>query len=79
VATGKAHWTKRLGGNFGASPILLGDKVLMINLDGEATVIRAAREFEKLSEVDLGGPVGATPAYADGKLLIRVGTQLRCL
>ncbi|WP_182867471.1 PQQ-binding-like beta-propeller repeat protein [Stieleria mannarensis] len=79
VATGDVQWTKRIGGTYSASPILLGDKVLVINLDGEATVLRAARTFEKLSEINLGGPVGATPAYADGRLLLRVGTELRCL
>ena len=79
VQTGKVHWQKRIGGNFGASPVLLGDKVLIISLDGNATVFRASRKYEKISEVDLGGPVGATPAYADGKLLLRVGTELRCL
>ena len=79
VATGDVEWTARIGGNFGASPILLGDKVLVISLDGEATVFRASRSFEKIDEVDLGGPVGATPAFADGRLLLRVGTELRCL
>lgn len=80
VATGKVHWSnKRMGGSVGASPILLGDQVLAITLDGDATVFRASREFEKLNQVNLGGPVGATPAYADGRLLVRVGTELRCL
>lgn len=79
VSTGKLEWTKRIGGNFGASPVLIGDKVLIISLDGNATVFRASRKFEKLDEVDLGGPVGATPAFADGRLLLRVGTELRCL
>lgn len=78
VETGKAHWKKRLGGNHGASPILVGDKLLLISLDGKATVVRGSTEFEKLAEVDLGGPVGATPAIADGHLLIRVGSELVC-
>ncbi|QEF98474.1 outer membrane biogenesis protein BamB [Stieleria maiorica] len=79
VATGNLRWTSRIGGTYSASPIVLGDKVLVINLDGEATVLRAAGKFEKLSEINLGGPVGATPAYANGRLLLRVGTELRCL
>ena len=79
VATGDVQWNSRIGGTYSASPILLGDKVLVINLDGEATVFRAARQFEKLSKINLGGPVGATPAYANGRLLLRVGTELRCL
>lgn len=79
VATGDVHWTKRIGGKFEASPILLGDKVLIISMNGDATVFRASKKFEMLDSVDLGGPVGATPAYADGRLLLRVGTELRCL
>ncbi|TWU02346.1 outer membrane protein assembly factor BamB family protein [Stieleria varia] len=78
VKSGKPIWTQRIGGNFGSSPILVGDKVLMISLDGKATVIRAADKFEKLAEVDLGGPVGSSPAFADGRLLVRVGDELVC-
>ncbi|QDT04427.1 outer membrane biogenesis protein BamB [Rubripirellula lacrimiformis] len=79
VETGEVLWTKRIGGNYGASPIIVGDKMLMISLDGKATLIQAADEFKKLGEVDLSGPVGATPAYVGGKLLIRVDNELRCL
>ena len=77
--TGDNHWTKRIGGTFSASPILVGDKCLIVNLSGEATIFRASTTFEKLGEVDLGGPVGATPAYVDGKLLLRIGNELVCL
>lgn len=77
--TGETVWSGRIGGNFGASPILVGDTLLLISLDGEATLLRAGDEFKKLGEVDLGGPVGATPAYASGRLLLRVDDELRCL
>ena len=79
VKTGEVHWAKRIGGNFGASPIVIGDKLLVINLDGEATLLRASSSYQKLGEVDLGGPVGATPAYANGCLILRVDDELRCL
>ena len=77
--TGEAIWTHRIGGNFGASPILVGDTLLLISLDGKATLIRAGDTYEQIGEVDLGGPVGATPAYSEGRLLLRVGEQLVCL
>lgn len=77
--SGQTIWSKRIGGNFGASPIVVGDSLLIISLDGQATVLRASDQFEKLGEMDLGGPVGATPAYAEGRLLLRVGEELRCL
>ncbi|TWU35931.1 outer membrane protein assembly factor BamB family protein [Novipirellula artificiosorum] len=79
AAEGKMIWSKRIGGNFGASPIIVGDTLLIISLDGKATLLRASERFEKLGEVDLGGPVGATPAFAQGRLLLRVGDEIRCL
>ena len=77
--TGKVIWSQRIGGNFGASPVVVGDKLLLISLSGQATVLRAADRFEKLGEIDLGGPVGATPAFSEGRLLIRVDREIRCL
>lgn len=77
--TGERKWIKRIGGNFGASPVVIGDTLLLVSLDGVATLLRADEQFEKLGEVDLGAGVGATPAYADGRLLLRVGDELRCL
>jgi outer membrane protein assembly factor BamB len=77
--TGDILWKERIGGNFGASPIMVGDKLLLISLDGEATVLRASDTFEEIGRVDLGGSVGATPAYSQGRLLLRVGDELRCL
>lgn len=77
--SGAVLWKKRIGGNYGASPVIIGDKVLVISLDGKATVLAASDQFEKLGEVDLGGPVGATPAFADGKLLLRIDEELVCL
>ena len=77
--TGDQVWSERIGGNFGASPVLIGDTLLLISLDGKATLVRAADTFQQLGEIDLGGPVGATPAYADGRLLLRIGSELVCL
>jgi outer membrane protein assembly factor BamB len=76
---GKVIWTKRLNGNFGASPIIIGNKMLAISLDGIASIIACDDEYSKLGEVDLGAGVGASPACGGGKLLLRVGDELRCL
>ncbi len=79
ATTGERRWLKRVGGTYSASPIVLGDRMLIVSLTGEATVLAAAPTFEKISSFDLGGPVGATPVYSDGKLLLRIGTRLCCL
>ncbi len=81
VETGETIWMERVGGRqgYGASPILIGDRLLIISLGGDATVLSATDRFEVLGEMDLGGPVGASPAFANGCLLLRVGNELRCL
>ncbi len=79
IADGEVVWSERIGGNYGASPIIVGNKMLVISLDGKAIVLQCGDKFGKLGEVNLGGPVSASPAYADGKLLLRVEDELRCL
>ncbi len=79
VQTGDSLWQKRIGGNFSASPIIIGDKMLIISLTGQATVLRASAKWEQISQFELGGSVGATPAFANGNLILRVGDELLCL
>lgn len=79
ASTGEIVWSKRIGGTFSASPVVIGDKLLLISLDGEATVLRAADTFEMLGQFDLGAPVQATPAWGGGCLLLRIGNRLCCL
>ena len=39
-------------------------------------MIRAGRQFEKLAENQLQGPVVATPAIVDGTIYLRTDTHL---
>ncbi|MEL7265801.1 MAG: PQQ-binding-like beta-propeller repeat protein, partial [Planctomycetota bacterium] len=77
--TGQNVWTRRIGGDFGASPIIIGDKLLLVSLSGQAHVLRAADKFESLGEFDLGGKSGASPAVAGGQLVLRIADKLCCL
>ena len=79
ATTGDVVWSKRVGGNFSSSPVVIGERLLLINLDGEATILEAGDDYKELAKFSLGGPVGATPAVVDGYLLLRVGERLVCL
>lgn len=76
---GRKRWSQRLGGNFGASPIIVGEQLLFISLDGTAHVTRASGAKERVSSFELGGRVGATPAVSSSYLVLRVGGKLHCL
>lgn len=77
VASGDVKTTRRVGGNFGASPIVAGRECLVVDLKGKATVL-SVDDLKEIRSFDLGGPVGATPAFVDGNLLIRVGDRMIC-
>src|SRR5690606_24717177 len=51
--TGEQIWQERVGGNYSASPLYADGRVYFFCEDGRTTVIRAAREFEILSENQL--------------------------
>jgi outer membrane protein assembly factor BamB len=80
--TGKVKWTERLPGlkSVSASPILIGDTVLVIGEDGKVVSFKAnPKELGEVEKSDVGEPVMATPAAAGGKLFIRGGTHLFCI
>ena len=79
VKSGEVIWAKRVGGNFSASPVVFGDRLLLIDLQGQATVLNAGDDYQQLAKFSLGGPVGATPAIAGGYLLLRIGERLVCI
>lgn len=78
--TGKAVWTGTVfnGASVTASPILVGDQILMISEKGEVAVVKADKEFEEPAKVSLGEAVFASPAIADGRVYIRGVNSLFC-
>ena len=76
VHTGEVFWQERLGGLHLASPLTAEGRVYFFGQEGRATVIRAGKEFQKLAENQLEGPVVATPAMVDGAIFLRNDTHL---
>lgn len=74
--TGEIYWQKRVGGRTFASPLCAEGRVYFFAQDGKTTVVRASRQFEKLAENQLQGPVVATPAFVDGAIYLRTDTHL---
>lgn len=77
-ATGEKIWEKRLGGNFFSSPVMIDGKIYAANDAGEVFVFPAEPKFELLAQNSLGETVMATPAVADGRLLLRGSNHLFC-
>jgi outer membrane protein assembly factor BamB len=79
AATGKLAWTQRLGGDFKASPIAADGRIYFLNTSGLCTVVAAKQKYEKLAENQLNDETLASPAAADGRLLVRGRETLYCI
>lgn len=77
--TGKQHYRQRLDGKFLASGVA-GDGRLYLTSDaGETFVIQLGPEFQRLARNPLDDEVAASPALADGTILLRTRHHLYCI
>ena len=77
--TGQVLWNERLfAKDVTSSPVLVGDKILMIAENGDVAVVKASKTFEEVHRANLGEAVLASPAVADGRLYVRGATHLFC-
>ena len=78
---GKRIWAERIPrrGRFYASLVAGDGKIYAISEGGLVSVIEAGDEFRLLASHDMGHKVYASPAVADGCLLIRTAESLYCI
>jgi outer membrane protein assembly factor BamB len=74
--TGDVHWTKRLAGDFSASPIFADGRLYFQNEAGTTYVVKAGTEYELLATNDIEERALASPAPADGAIFIRSESNL---
>ena len=72
-------WLNRIdGGNVTASPIMVEDRIYALTENGTAVVFAADPTFKVLSSSKLDEGVMASPAVADGRLIVRGQSHLYC-
>jgi outer membrane protein assembly factor BamB len=79
--TGEVYKQARLEGalaKYFSSPVASGGRIYMASTEGHVSVLKAERGWEILAVNNLGEPIFATPAIADGRLYIRTSSALYC-
>jgi outer membrane protein assembly factor BamB len=71
AATGEVQWSEEPGAGFYASPIIVGDRLYALDLEGVMHVLRVSRTYELLATSPLGEMAAATPAVLNGRLVLR--------
>ncbi|TWU06837.1 outer membrane biogenesis protein BamB [Symmachiella macrocystis] len=77
--TGNNIWTRRIGGNYSGSPVLINGKIYCIAEDGKVAVIDAAPQYRLYGKSPLGDSSHSTPSVAHGRLYLRGFHSLACL
>lgn len=81
VADGEQIWQKRLSGLGGtwATPVSANGRIYIFDQAGAGLVVEdQGDDAETIAEVDLGEGVLASPAIANGKLIVRTNQSLYC-
>ncbi len=71
VADGETIWQEDLEGNYYASPSLVGDVLLLTDMDGVTRKVAAGDGFKLLGENALGEKVDASAAFGPGRIYLR--------
>lgn len=74
--SGEERWSKRIGGDYSASPIHASGRIYFFSEQGKTTVVAASPEYKKLAENELDGVIMATPAVAGDALILRTEGNL---
>lgn len=81
AATGEELFQERIGasGQYIASPVAAGDKIIVASTRGVVTVIQIADELKVLARNDFREKIFATPAIVEGRLYLRTAGHLYAL
>jgi outer membrane protein assembly factor BamB len=79
VKTGKVLWEQEFDDGFYSSPILVNDRVYIIDLKGRMQIFKMDDEFERLGTSPIGEDAYATPAFVGDRIYIRGVTHLLCI
>ncbi len=73
---GTTVWTKRVGGNYSASPLFANGKIYFANESGIVKVVEPGDTFKEAAANQISGQIMATPVAIENSLIIRTGQNL---
>ncbi len=74
--TGEELWKERLGGDFFASPVMVGERMYASNVSGKTFVFEAVpKGFKLLAQNQLGDEAYASPVICGSRIYLRVARR----
>lgn len=72
---GKTH---EFDAQFYSSPMIVGNKLFAMDMSGVLFILNADKAFELVKKIETGERTHTTPAFVDGKIVIRTEKSLYC-
>jgi outer membrane protein assembly factor BamB len=79
ATTGKKQWENDFGKGFFSSPVITEGKIYVIDMGGKMHILKVSREKKIVGEPNLGEKAFATPAFTDGRIVLRGVNNLFCI
>ena len=77
--TGKKQWENDFGKGFFASMVVNDGKLYAMDMSGKMHIMKVSRDKKILGEPTLGEKAYATPAFTDGRIILRGVSSLYCI
>lgn len=77
--TGEIYWESEYDNGFYSSPMMVDDKIYLIDMQGIMHIFKVDKEFVLVGESELGETCMTSPAFTDGKIYIRGNKHLFCI
>lgn len=77
--TGELLAEHDLGVQFYSSPMIVEGKVYLASVEGKIYIFSANKEATLINTIDTGEHTFATPAFTDGKMIIRTNESIYCV
>jgi hypothetical protein len=74
--TGEKYWVYDTKGHIWGSTMIIGDKLLIGNEEGELHVLQTGKEMKEVATIDFPGPLYATPIFTNNTLYIMTMSHL---
>lgn len=77
--TGEKYWEQDFDNGFYSSPIIVEDRVYLLDREGVMRIFKVEKEYISVGEPELGESTVTTPAFADGRIYIKGSRNLYCI
>ncbi len=76
ASNGEELWSRRVNSHYNASPVFINGNIWFFSVKGEVLVLKAGRQYEVVSNIQMDSGIWATPAILRNSMIMRTENYL---